>query len=514
MTAGIPEREPVSLLERLVRHGGRPALVDDQGAWTYEDLLRHADGLAASLLMSRASLHHERVALLAGPGRPYVAGLLSIWRAGGVAVPLSPLQPETEWHDLLADSGAGLAVVDPESGSRFAPVARSRGVRVLTTDADTTPRMAPVPALQGAALILYTSGTTSRPKGVVLTHANLEFQTRCLCDAWGWSANDRILHVLPLNHVHGIVNVLLCALREGAVCEMLPRFDAERVWSRLAGGGTTVFMAVPTIYAKLAAAWEAAPDDTRRRWTSGAGSLRLMVSGSAALPVSVLDRWKAMTGQTLLERYGMTEIGMALSNPLEGERRPGTVGQPLPGVEVRVLDEDGGEAVPGRPGEIHVRSAGVFAEYWRRPAETAAAFREAGWFRTGDVGVVEEGYFRILGRLSVDIIKSGGEKVSALEIEETIRQHPAVAECAVVGVPHPEWGEQVCAALVPRPRQSISLGDLRTWAGARLSRHKLPGRLILVDDLPRNALGKVVKARVRELFDAGTRDSGLERDTT
>jgi malonyl-CoA/methylmalonyl-CoA synthetase len=256
---------------------------------------------------------------------------------------------------------------------------------------------------------------------------------------------------------------------------------------------------VPTIYSKLLAAFDAAGDARRHRWAAGARRLRLMVSGSAALPVTVLDRWREATGHVLLERYGMTEIGMALSNPLEGPRRPGAVGVPLPGVEVRLVDERGTLVAPGAPGEIEVRGPGVFQEYWRRPAATRDAFRD-GWFRTGDVAVIEDGAYRILGRSSVDIIKTGGYKVSALEIEEVLREHPGVAEVAVVGVPDDEWGERVAAAVVGRPAAAMTLPDLRQWASSRLAKYKLPTRLVEVAALPRNAMGKVVKGEVKKLF--------------
>ncbi len=227
--------------------------------------------------------------------------------------------------------------------------------------------------------------------------------------------------------------------------------------------------------------------------------MRLMVSGSAALPVQTLERWREISGHTLLERYGMTEMGMALSNPLRGERRSGYVGVPLPGVEVRLVDDEGAPVEPGTPGEIEVRGANVFAEYWRRPEATAEAFRQ-GWFRTGDVAVVEDGYFRILGRKSVDIIKTGGYKVSALEIEETLRTHPDVAECAVVGVDDPDWGERICVAVEPREGTSLALDGLQGWARERLAPYKLPRDLRLVDALPRNAMGKITKADVARLF--------------
>jgi len=292
--------------------------------------------------------------------------------------------------------------------------------------------------------------------------------------------------------VHGIINVLTCALWAGARCEVLPKFDAERVWARIAAGELTLFMAVPTIYGKLIHAWEAADAERRRAWSAGCAPprLRLMVSGSAALPVQRLGRWREITGHVLLERYGMTEIGMALSNPLVGERRPGFVGTPLPGVDVRL--------VPGT-GEIEVRGTTVFLEYWRRPDATSEAFRD-GWFRTGDVAVMEHGAYRILGRSSVDIIKTGGYKVSALEVEEVLRTHPAIAECAVVGVEDPEWGERICAAVERRGAVDLTLAALQAWAKERLAPYKIPRALRSVPALPRNAMGKVTKSEVAALF--------------
>jgi malonyl-CoA/methylmalonyl-CoA synthetase len=218
--------------------------------------------------------------------------------------------------------------------------------------------------------------------------------------------------------------------------------------------------------------------------------------------VQTLDRWRALTGHTLLERYGMTEIGMALSNPLEGNRRPGFVGLPLPGVEVRLMDDAGDDVPLGTPGEIVIRGGNVFLEYWRRPEETRAAFR-GGWFRTGDVAVLEDGAYRILGRSSVDIIKTGGYKVSALEIEEVLRTHPQIGECAVVGIADPEWGERVAAAVELRSGGSLDLEGLKAWAKQRLAPYKVPRALSVVPTLPRNAMGKVTKPEVAALFRGG-----------
>jgi len=240
-------------------------------------------------------------------------------------------------------------------------------------------------------------------------------QISSLVSAWDWRPTDRMLLTLPLHHVHGIINGLGSALAVHATCEILPAFDAEAVWDRLASGQITVFTAVPTMYVRLIAAWDAAPDHIRQARSEGTRALRLMMSGSAALPVHVLERWREITGHTLLERYGMTEIGMALSNPLNADRRPGFVGIPLPGVEVQLVN-DQGEVVDEEPGELEVRGPSVFVEYWKRPDETKVAFR-GGWFRTGDMAVLEDGSYRLLGRTNVDIIKTGGFKVSAIEIE-------------------------------------------------------------------------------------------------
>jgi malonyl-CoA/methylmalonyl-CoA synthetase len=258
-------------------------------------------------------------------------------------------------------------------------------------------------------------------------------------------------------------------------------------------------MAVPTIYVRLVRAWEEAQPAEREGWSRGARALRLMVSGSAALPVSVLERWHQITGHSLLERYGMTETGMILSNPLDGERRPGFVGTPLPRVEVRLRGED--RSLSTTEGEVEVRGPGVFREYWQRPDATTESFTDDGWFRTGDVAVVEDGDYRLLGRKSVDILKTGGYKVSALEIEEVLRRHPVIEECAVVGIPDEEWGERVGAAIVCRDGRRLELEELRLWARERLAPYKVPTRLIGVEALPRNPLGKVTKPEVVRLFE-------------
>ncbi len=489
------------LTSRPPAYHSRPAVVTTDGSWTYRDLDEASARAAAALLAGRSDLAGARVAMLAPPGFEFIATLFGIWRAGGVAVPLAVSHPPEELKFVIQDSGASVVVTTLAFAHVCASLADEAGARLLDTRQLIVAEPATLPdiAMERPAFMLYTSGTTGKPKGVVLTHANLEAQVASLTTAWEWTADDRTLLVLPLHHVHGLVNVVACALAAGATCEVLPRFDAGAVWSRLASGEITVFTTVPTAYYRLIESWEQAPPDQQRARTAGAAKARLMMAGSAALPVATLARWREITGHTLLERYGMTEIGMGLSNPLHGERRPGHVGQPLPGVEVRLVGEDGAEVAPGSEGEIEVRGATVFREYWQRPAETRDAFHDD-WFRTGDIAVLNDGSYRILGRRSVDIIKTGGYKVSALEIEEAMRTHPAVAECAVVGANDPKWGERVCAAVELAKDQTLTLDALQQWLAPRLAPYKIPKSLQCVPSLPRNAMGKVVKPAITAWF--------------
>lgn len=498
MTPASPD---LPIAARARSHAERTAIVAPEGTFTYAELLDASARVAGALLDGRADLEGERVAFLVPPGWSYAAVQWGAWRAGGIAVPLAVSHPPAELEYVIGDADTAVVVAHPEFAEVLRPLAERGGRRFLLTD--DLLAAAPAPALPAVAedrpaMIVYTSGTTGKPKGVVSTHATLRAQITTLVSAWEWTRDDRTLLVLPLHHVHGIVNVLACALWSGAACEILPRFDADEVWRVFESGRLTLFHAVPTVYRRLVQAYDEAPPERQRRMSEGCRRMRLMVSGSAALPVGTLERWREISGHTLLERYGMTEIGMALSNPLHGERRPGSVGMPLPGVEARLVDDDGAEVAPGTPGEVEIRGPSVFLEYWRRPAATAEAFR-GGWFRTGDVGVVEDGRWRLLGRSSVDIIKTGGFKVSALEIEEVLREHPAIAECAVVGVEDADWGERVCLAVEPRGGPP-ALEEIQGWARERLAPYKLPRDLRVVESLPRNAMGKVMKPEVAKLF--------------
>jgi malonyl-CoA/methylmalonyl-CoA synthetase len=510
----------IELMDRAGAFRERIAIDAGGRHHTYAELVKASERVAAGLLRAlntepSSSLPGERnrpkgtsssrIAFLIPGSFEHVAVQWGIWRAGGMAVPLNSGAPDPEVEYVLTNAEVHAVVALHQDSDRLGAMARSLGIPLLAAETlytNSLPGPSGLPWVdpgQGA-MMLYTSGTTSKPKGVVSSHANIRAQILALVEAWGWEMDDRIPLFLPLHHIHGIVNVLSCALWCGARVEAFPGFDLPRILDRVAKGAYTLFMAVPTIYVKLIRTMEEAPEGDAERWRKGFQEMRLMVSGSAALPAAIHQRWTELTSQKLLERYGMTEIGMGLSNPLRGERRPGAVGLPLPGVELRLV-ADGGEVIPGEgvPGEIQVRGPGVFAEYWRRPEATEAAFVE-GWFRTGDMAVLEDGYYRILGRLSVDIIKSGGEKLSALEIEDVLREHPAVKEVAVVGVEDEIWGEAVAAAVIPNPGADLGLEELREWTRERVSAAKLPKRLKLVDDFPRNAMGKVMKPGVKDLF--------------
>lgn len=490
-------------LARARSFADRTAFRSPAESHTYREIVDRSAHIAGELLRDADDLKETRVGLLVTPGFGYTSAQWAIWRAGGIKVPICLSATEPEWEYALTDSQAEIVIADTASAEKIRPLCARLGVRLVVADAIGGDALKPLPQIETnrRAMILYTSGTTSRPKGVVTTHANIQAQIESLVEAWEWNEEDRIPMFLPLHHIHGIINITGCALWSGALVEPFPRFDQGAILDRVRAEAYTLFMAVPTIYVKLIQALEGASETDRAAIVAGFRKMRLMVSGSAALPASVHEQWSALTGQELLERYGMTEIGMAISNQYRGERRPGAVGAPLPGVEIRLKAEQGPViTVEDEPGEIQVRGPGVFQSYWNRPEATAETF-EDGWFRSGDMAVRERRYYRIMGRLSVDIIKSGGYKLSALEIEAALLDHPHIAECAVIGLPDDTWGEAVSAACVLNDGASLDLASLRDWCKGRLSVYKIPQRLEVVAELPRNAMGKVTKPAVRTLFE-------------
>ncbi|EFH31654.1 acyl-CoA synthetase [Streptomyces pristinaespiralis ATCC 25486] len=413
-----------------------------------------------------------------------VAALL----AGVPVVPLNPRTGDRELAHIVADS-APTAVLAAPDDQLPAPLQPLRRVDIAVTG--TAGELPPEPAAGSPALIVYTSGTTGPPKGAVLPRRAVAASLDALQDAWQWSSDDVLVHALPLFHVHGLILGVLGPLRRGGEVRHLGRFTAEGVARELGSGGTMLF-GVPTMYHRLA---EALDDDAEL--TKALAGARLLVSGSAALPLPDHARIAEATGRRVIERYGMTETLMNTSVRVDGEARPGTVGVPLRGVELRLVDEDGteiavrdGETI----GEIQVRGDNLFTEYLNRPDATAAAF-DGDWFRTGDMAVREpDGYVRIVGRKTTDLIKSGGYKIGAGEIENVLLDHPAVREAAVTGEPDADLGERVVAWIVAAdPAAPPSAEELTGHVASQLAPHKRPRTVRFLDVLPRNDMGKIMK---------------------
>jgi malonyl-CoA/methylmalonyl-CoA synthetase len=496
----------LQIFEQAKQQGGKIAIQSNGQSYTYTALLNSSRYLASKLLQQEQDLQQTRVAFMVHPGFDYVRTMWAIWQAGGVAVPLCLTYPLPSLQYVLEDTGASHMVVSKEFSELLNEYAQQHKIKfyVLEDLKNTNELLSELPLIQKDrnALILYTSGTTNLPKGVVTTHANIEAQISTLVKSWEWTSQDHTICVLPLHHVHGIINVVGCSMWIGATCTFIQSFSANEIFRLFEQGDINVFMAVPTIYFKLISYLETLDVDKQAELKKGMQAFRLMVCGSAALPVSVMEKWEKMSGHTLLERYGMTELGMAISNPYHGARKAGYVGIPLPSVEVKLVDEQYQEVEKGSPGEIIVKGPNVFKEYWKKPTATEETFTSDGWFKTGDIAIVEEGYYRIMGRSSVDIIKSGGYKISALEIEEVLRTHQWIEDCAVVGIADDEWGELIVAALVLNEQAASSFEStaLNDWLVQQMAGYKKPRKYIVVSELPRNAMGKVVKNEVKKIF--------------
>ncbi|KAJ2658931.1 hypothetical protein IW148_004481 [Coemansia sp. RSA 1199] len=488
------------------------AIVDDAGSHTYTQLLGDARKVCAAL--GGSDNKGASVAMLMPNSYEYAAVQWGIWAAGGAVVPLSPMHPERELEYFISNSDARRVICHPSLIANLRPVLQRLGDGVqLISSSDIME--AAEPAEEDAeidenqsALFIYTSGTTGRPKGVIHTHATIAAQVGALHQAWGWTADDCLLHMLPLHHIHGIIVALCSALWSGATTEMLPRFNKDHVWDRLIDGpqDLSIVMGVPTMYARLLQALDEMPTERKQAAYNAINRLRLTVSGSAALPASVFRRWHDATGQVMLERYGMSEIGMALSNDAAdpAARKIGSVGKPLPGVSVRLMDTDGTDVTdqPDKSGMIQVSGPNVFHEYYKLPDKTAKEFTPDGWFITGDIGTRDtDGLYYIMGRQSVDIIKSGGFKLSALEIERELLEHSDILDVAVVGIPSEEWGEVVAAAVVIRSGTSLTIDELKPWCYHRMARYKTPKLLRVIETLPRNLMGKLDKKAVKTLFE-------------
>ncbi|KAL3158739.1 hypothetical protein ABBQ32_011468 [Trebouxia sp. C0010 RCD-2024] len=512
--------------------------------WSEQPRGTLVERLLRAVTTRRAHVNRVTVAIMAPPGRQYVEATWSTWLSGGIAVPLCLTHPASELQYVLEDAQVESILTTQQYASKLQAPAKDLDIDMhLLEDnhsnsqassahtaqlfnALSAPNVSQHEAEQAlagqlqtidhtmndGALLVYTSGTTGRPKGALHTHGSLQAQIQGLCASWAWQKDDRILHALPLHHVHGIINALYCAHYSGACVEFLPKFSPSAVWDRLKRqeDKITVYMGVPTMYSYLLSHYDQAVEEERQKARQAAKELRLTVSGSAACPLPIMSKWETLSGDKLLERYGMTETGMVVSNPYRGERRPGTVGLPLPGVTVKTApSDDAGDSQQDGPhfregpGELLVKGDTLFKEYWNRPDATADAFDGDGWFKTGDTAASEGNppYWRILGRTSVDIIKSGGYKISALEIENMLLTHPAVNECAVVGVEDEVQGQIVASILTCHPGQEIELESLQGFAADKLAPYQIPKVLRVLDEMPRNAMGKInKKALVKSVF--------------
>ncbi|MBS1888003.1 MAG: AMP-binding protein [Actinobacteria bacterium] len=472
----------------------RPALIAPEGELSYGRLDTLSAGLAAELRPG------ARVAVFATATIETCVAVVAALRAGAVVVPVNPRAGSAELDHLLADSGPELVLQAAGAELPAALAARPRREVGLDRGSGRAPGEAeagalPEPPPEAPALVLYTSGTTGPPKGAVISRAAVAADLDGLARAWEWTAADVVAQALPLYHAHGLVLGVLGPLRLGGGAMLLGRFDPDAVTAALRGPATMLF-GVPTMYRRLRLAAEERPEVA-----AALGSARLLVSGSAALPAAEHAALERLTGRRVVERYGMTETLITVAARSDGPRRAGSVGLPVPGIEVRLVGEDGGELGAGDPealGELQVRGPTLFDGYLNQPEASAKTF-DGEWFRTGDIATRDpDGGLRIVGRRSGDLIKTGGYRVGAGEVEAALLEHPAVAEVAVTGAPDPDLGERIVAWVVaagPEPPRPEQLTDHTT---ALLSPHKRPREFRFLEALPRNALGKVQKSRLGE----------------
>lgn len=486
------ENFPAPSKELLITTNGR--------RFTYGDLERESARLAA-FLSALGLIPGDRVTVQCEKSPTLIVLYLACLRAGLVFHPLNPAYTVAEVDYFVGDAAPAVCIVDPRSAANLTPVLDRHHVKhryTLGIDGTgtltnacaggiasfkTSPR-----APDDSAALLYSSGTTGKPKGIMLSHQNLATNARELTAAWGFTPADCLLHLLPIFHVHGLFIALGCVLMAGARMIFAPRFERDEALTLLPRA--TVMMGVPTYYTRLLSSDALTPATCR--------NIRVFTCGSAPLLAETWHAFQRQTGHAILERYGMTETSVITTNPLNGPRKPGTVGQALAGNEVRVVDETGAVVSPGSIGHIEVRSTSVFKEYWRLPNKTAQDFTADGFFRTGDDGIFdEEGYLSLVGRAK-DLIITGGLNVYPSEVERVLDECPEILESAVIGIPHADFGEQVTAVVVLRSNTVWYEQSVRTAMRDKLAAYKCPKQYIVVQELPRNAMGKVQKKLLRE----------------
>jgi malonyl-CoA/methylmalonyl-CoA synthetase len=480
--------------DTIARRRSATALVYDGTQYSFTEIGTRAVAVAGGLLQ-RGVRSGDRVAVGLRNSPELVVSVLGVLQAGAVLVPLNPAYTADEVTYVVQDAGASLAIVESEHAMLLAQTQLPR-LSVITTEidgfaADAPP--APVADPEAPALIVYTSGTTDRPKGAILSHRALLSNLTTVARAWRWTADDRLLLTLPCFHLHGLGLGVIGSFLAGSSVVLRRRFVAEEVCADLEEYRATMFFGVPTMYNRLLALPDRLSSERDLR------HMRLWVSGSAPLPIATFERFRQRFGLEILERFGMTECGFPLATLYDGPRRAGTVGMPLPGISVRVIDPEAADAGhvidvgDGIEGELAISGLNLFSGYWNRPEETRRALVD-GYLRSGDVAVREaDGTFRILGRMSVDIIKTRGFKVSAVEIENCLQHHPQVQEVAVVGLPDADQGERVVAAITPAAGATLSAEDIRAFAREHLAPHKVPSRVVFVGEIPRAGPGKFKK---------------------
>lgn len=503
-TRGTPPMAPYatiyrSFAEQVQRQPDKPLFeLPDGRTVSYRETDDTVHRIAARLLADGVT-PGDRVAMQVPKSPEAIALYLATLQIGGVFLPLNTAYTGAEMRYFIGDAQPRVLVCAPDRQSDYAEYQNDLVIETLGESADGTllsgeerhDEVFDAVAADPAA-ILYTSGTTGRSKGAVLTHGNLAANCEALLDAWEYTGDDRLIHALPIFHIHGLFVAVNMTLVAGASMHFLPKFDAEAIVDLLPHA--TVLMGVPTFYSRLSKSDELTPERC--------ATMRLFVSGSAPLLASDHETFATRTGHAILERYGMTETGMNTTNPYGGGlRKPGTVGKPLSGTEIRVVDRETGESVPdGEVGIVEVRGPNVFAGYWQMPEKTASEFRSDGFFITGDLGRIDEdGYLCIVGR-DKDLVISGGYNIYPKEIEELLDSHPMVLESAVIGVPHPEFGETVVAVVVPKPGEQPGDRELLEHIAGDLARFKQPRAVRVVQALPRNVMGKVQKAELRKRY--------------
>ena len=483
-------------LSQLVGHpADAVAIIDSEGEHSYQSLLEQSRQLAGTI--RQKSEKSPFIPFLTGRNAAFIQVLLAIWLEESVAVPLDPLMTVPEWECRVHDLNARCLIYSPDKKSEAILLGQRLGINPICSDElsdQPSPLIAINPSLD--ALVLFTSGSSRYPRGVVHTFSSLQAQVKSICTVWDWQPHDRILHILPLSHIHGLVCGLLAPLAAGASCEILPGFKTSQVWQRLSEGQSTMLTAVPAIYHYLIEAWKRASQEEQKLWAEGAAALRIAMVGSSQLVSTVFNGWFAITGKPLITRYGLTEAGMVLSQALDGSSAADTVGKPLHGVSVRLIDEHGNESE--EQGEMEIRSPQLFKGYFGKEDLNQKAFRH-GWFRTGDMALKVGDEYRLLGRRSIDIITSGGYRISALELESILDGHPGIRESAVLGTPCDRLGEAVCACIVPDTQsRPLDISDIKAWLCHQVATYMLPTHLQVFEQLPKTAVGKIDKFRLKE----------------